>query len=161
MLASYAVILRRSVVVTVPAALVMIAVSAIAAGVKGLVGALLGALIVAAFFGISALVITWVGRRRPNAAMAAAAIAYVVKIVVLLFFVARFESTTAFSGKSFGLTAIGCIIVWSAAQAVTTMRLKMLYVEPKPADVTPGTPDAPRTDSDAPSARYVESGGER
>jgi ATP synthase protein I len=161
MLASYAVILRRSAVVTVPAALVMVALSAILAGVKGLAGGLLGAALVAVFFGISALVIMWVGRRRPNAAMGVAAVAYVLKIVVLLFFVARFESTTAFNGKSFGLTAIGCILVWSAAQAVTTMRLKVLYVEPAPADVTPAAPDAPRTDSDAPSARYVESGGER
>lgn len=160
MQASYAVILRRSAVVTVPAALLMVVLSAILGGVKGLVGGLLGVALVAAFFGISAFVIMWVGRRRPNAAMGVAAIAYIVKIVVLLFFVAQFESTTAFNGKSFGLTAIGCIIVWSAAQAVTTMRLKVLYVEPQPVDGTAGT-QAPRTDSDAPDARYVESGGER
>lgn len=161
MLASYAVILRRSVVIAVPAALVMVALSAILGGVKGFVGGLLGAVLVAAFFGVSALVITWVGRQRPNAAMGVAAVAYIVKIVVLLFFVARFESTTAFNGKSFGLTAIGCVIAWSAAQAVTAMRLKMLYVEPSPSVATARTPDAPQTDSDAPGARYVESGGER
>jgi ATP synthase protein I len=161
MLASYAVILRRSVVVTVPAALVMIVLSAILAGVKGLVGGLLGVALVAAFFGVSALVITWVGRQRPTAAMGVAAVAYIVKIVVLLFFVAQFESTTAFNGKSFGLTAIGCVIVWNAAQAVTTMRLKMLYVEPAPSDAAAPTADTSQTDSNAAKARYAESGGER
>jgi ATP synthase protein I len=130
MLASYAVVLRRSAVVTAPAALVMIVVSAILAGGKGLLGALLGAGLVAAFYGISALVVSWVGRTRPNAVMAAAFAAYVVKIVVLLVLVAQYSGTTAFNGKAFGLTAIGCILVWSGAQAVISMRLKIPYVEP-------------------------------
>jgi ATP synthase protein I len=53
MLASYAVIPRRSAMLTAPVAVVMIAVSAAIGGVKGLVGALLGVGLVAAFFGIS------------------------------------------------------------------------------------------------------------
>jgi ATP synthase protein I len=161
MLASYAVILRRSVVVTVPAALVMVVLSAVLGGVKGLVGAVLGAAFVAAFFGVSALVITWVGRRRPNAAMGVAVAAYIIKILLLLFFVARFSTTTAFNGKLFALTAIACVLVWTGSQAVTSMRLKMLYVEPAPSDAGAPTANAPQTDSDAPGARYVESGGER
>ena len=130
MLASYAVVLRRSALVTAPAALVMIMLSAIIAGGKGLIGGVLGAGVVAAFYGISALVVTWVGRTRPNAVTAAAFAAYLVKIVVLLVLVARYSGTTAFNGKAFGLTAIGCILVWSGAQAVISMRLKVPYVEP-------------------------------
>jgi ATP synthase protein I len=130
MLASYAVVLRRSAVVTAPAAVVMIVLSAILAGGKGLLGGVLGAGLVAAFFGISALVVSWVGARRPNAMMAAALGTYVAKILVLLFLVARFGGTTAFNGRAFGLTAIGCILVWSGAQAVISMRLKVPYVEP-------------------------------
>jgi hypothetical protein len=49
---------------------------------------------------------------------------------LLLFIVARFSGTTAFSGRLFGLTAIACILVWTGAQAVTSMRLKVPYVEP-------------------------------
>src|SRR6266700_854537 len=130
MLASYAVVLRRSAVVTAPAAAAMIVVAAILAGAKGLLGAVLGAALVAAFYGISALVVTWVGRTRPNAAMPAAFATYIVKILVLLILVARYGGTTAFNGKAFGLTAIGCILVWSGAQAVISMRLKIPYVEP-------------------------------
>lgn len=130
MLASYAVVLRRSAVVTAPAALVMIMISAILAGGKGLLGGVLGAGVVAAFYGISALVVIYVGRIRPNAAMAAAFATYIIKIVVLLILVAQYSGTTAFNGKAFGLTAIGCILIWSGAQAVISMRLKVPYVEP-------------------------------
>lgn len=130
MLASYAVILRRSAMLTAPAAIVMIALSAALAGVKGLVGALLGVALVAAFFGISVVAVSRAGRHSQQAAMIAAIVTYLLKIVVLLFIVARFSSTTAFNGKLFGLTAIICILVWTAAQAVTSMRLKVPYVEP-------------------------------
>ena len=37
---------------------------------------------------------------------------------------------TAFSGRALGFTALGCILVWSAAQVITAMKVKMLYVEP-------------------------------
>jgi ATP synthase protein I len=164
MLGSYAVVLRRSALITLPAALVMVALGAVFGGVKGLLGALLGAGLVAAFFGISALVVTWVGRRRPNAAMGAAAAAYVVKVLLLLFFVVRFSNTTAFNGKIFGFTAIGCILVWTAAQAVTSMRLKVPYVVPdtvrQPRTVT-GTPDVGQAEPDALTVPDAEPGGER
>jgi len=38
---------------------------------------------------------------------------------------------TAFSDRALGLTAIGCILVWSAAQVITAAKIKMLYVEPE------------------------------
>ena len=130
MLASYAVILRRSAMLTAPAAIVMIVLSTALAGVKGLVGALLGVVLVAAFFGISVVAVSRAGRHSQQAAMIAAIVTYLLKIVVLLFIVARFSGTTAFNGKLFGLTAIICILVWTGAQAVTSMRLKVPYVEP-------------------------------
>lgn len=142
MLANYAVVLRRSAVVTAPAALAMIAVSAVIGGAKGLLGAVLGVALVAAFFGISALIVTRVGRTRPQAAMGAAVASYIVKVLLVLFFVARFSGTTAFNGKLFGLTAIACILVWSAAQAVISMRLKVLYVEPEASKLPGAGPEA-------------------
>lgn len=130
MLASYAVVLRRSAVITAPAAAVMIVLSAVLGGGKALLGSVLAVGLVAAFYGISAWVVTYVGRIKPNAAMAAAGASYAVKVLVLLFLVARYSGTTAFNGKVFGLTAIGCILIWSGAQAVISMRLKVPYVEP-------------------------------
>lgn len=130
MLSSYGPVLRRSVLVTAVAAAVMVALSGAVGGLKGLAGAGLAVALVALFFGISVLAVSRAGRRSQQAAMVAAIVTYLAKIVVLLFIVARFSGTTAFNGKLFGLTAIVCILVWTGAQAVNSMRLKVPYVEP-------------------------------
>ncbi len=135
MLASYAVILRRSALATAPAAVAMIALSGIVGGGKGLVGALLGVGLVIVFFGISALAMTWATRRSPQVTMVTAIITYLVKILALLFFVAKYSGTTAFNGKLFGFTVIVCIIVWTTSQALIAARLKIPYIEPDPEPV--------------------------
>jgi ATP synthase protein I len=130
MLASYAVVLRRSAIATVPAAAVMIALSLALGGRKGLVAALMAVGLVVAFFGISAVVVGVAGRRGPQAMMVAAIATYLAKILVLLFLVGKFQNSTAFNPRLFGLTVIVCVLTYSAAQMVSSMRLKMLYVEP-------------------------------
>jgi hypothetical protein len=55
---------------------------------------------------------------------------YILKILLLLVFVARFGATTEFDGRMFGLTALVCILGWSASQVFWSMRLKQPYVEP-------------------------------
>ena len=129
MLAKYAIIIRRAGALTAIAAAVMVAVSAALAGAKGLYGALIGIAIVTVFFGISVLVVGRAARISPGAMMAAAMITYVVKIVALAVVVSRLHGMTAFSDRALGLTAIGCILVWSAAQVITAVKIKMLYVE--------------------------------
>ena len=129
-MASYAVILRRSAVVTAPAALVMVVLSAILGGVKGLTGSLLGVVLVITFFGISTVAVSRAARHSPQAMMITAITTYLVKIVALLFFVAKFSGTTAFDGKLFGLTAIVCVLTWTTAQVLVSARLKIPYVEP-------------------------------
>ena len=128
--AYYAVILRRSAMLTAPVALLMIVLSAVLGGAKGLLGAALGVALVIAFFGISVLVVGRAAKVSPQAMMAAAVATYLVKILVLLFLVGIFQNSTAFSGRLFGLTVIVCVLAYSAAQMVWSMRLKMLYVEP-------------------------------
>jgi len=130
MLAKYAIIIRRAGAVTAVAAAVMVAVSAALAGVRGLYGALIGVAIVAVFFGISVLVVGRAARISPQAMMVAALITYVVKIVALAVVVSALHGMTAFSGRALGFTALGCILVWSAAQVITAVKIKMLYVEP-------------------------------
>jgi len=131
MLAKYAIIIRRAGALTAAAAAVMVAVSAAVVGVKGLIGALVGVAIVTVFFGISVLVVGQAARVSPQAMMAAAMITYIVKIVALAIVVSALNGTTAFSTRALGFTAIGCILVWSATQVITTIKLKMLYVEPE------------------------------
>jgi len=131
MLAKYAIIIRRAGAVTAAAAAIMVAVCAALVGTKGLVGALIGVAIVTVFFGISVLVVGWAARISPQAMMLAAIISYVVKIVTLAIILSMLNGTTAFSTRALGFTAIGCILVWSAAQVITAVKVKMLYVEPE------------------------------
>ena len=130
MLAKYATIVRRAGALTAVAAAIMVAVSAALVGVKGLIGALIGVAIVTAFFGVSVLVVGRAARRSPQAMMVAALATYLVKIVALAVIVSTLNGTTAFSSRTTGFVAIGCILVWSATQVITTIKVKMLYVEP-------------------------------
>jgi ATP synthase protein I len=131
MLAKYATIVRRAGALTAVAAAIMVAISAALVGVKGLTGALIGVAIVTVFFGISVLVVGRAARVSPQAMMAAAMITYLVKIIALAVIVSSLNGTTAFSTRTVGFVAIGCILVWSATQVITTIKVKMLYVEPE------------------------------
>ncbi|HEY6275648.1 MAG TPA: hypothetical protein VIX86_04885 [Streptosporangiaceae bacterium] len=130
MLATYAVIIRRSALVTAPVAVLLMVLGALLGGSKGLLGAALGVALVIAFFGISVLVVGRFAKISPQAMMAAAVGTYLVKILILLVLVGRFQNSTAFNPRFFGLTAIVCVLAYSAAQMIWSMRLKMLYVDP-------------------------------
>jgi ATP synthase protein I len=129
--AAYARIARRSAVVTAAAAVIMVLIGAAVAGVKGATGAALGTALVAVFFGISVLAVGRAARISPQAMMITAMVTYLAKILLLLFFVVRFSTTTLFNPRLFGLTALTCILVWCLSQVVWSLRLKFLYVEPR------------------------------
>jgi len=131
MLASYALIVRRSAAVTAAVAAVMVAVSAAVAGGKGVIGARLGTALVAVFFAISVLAVSAAAKVSPQAMMITAILTYLVKILVLMIFLSRFSGTTAFSPRMFGLTALACILAWTFAQVAWSMRLRVQYVEPE------------------------------
>jgi ATP synthase protein I len=122
MLANYAQIVRRSTVTTAAVGAAMVIVGVAVGGTKGLLGAVLGAALVAVFFAISVLAVGRAARRSPQAMMVTA--------MTTMFFVARFAGTTAFNSRLFGLTALACILAWSASQVYWSMRLKTPYVEP-------------------------------
>ncbi len=130
MLANYARILRRSAAMTAAVAAVMVALSTAIGGGKGALGALLGTAIVAAFFAISVFAVGRAAKVSPQAMMITAMATYIAKILALLLFVARFSNSTAFNPRLFGLTAIVCILAWSASQVTWSLRLKIPYVEP-------------------------------
>jgi len=127
---AYARIARRSALVTAAAAVIMAAISAGLYGGKGLLGAALGAALVAVFFAISVFAVGRAAKISPQAMMITATVTYIAKILILLFFVVGFSKTTAFNTRMFGLTALACILVWCAAQVYWSMRVKFLYVEP-------------------------------
>jgi len=133
MLASYATVVRRAVGPTAAAAAIMVAVSAALVGTKGLIGALLGVAVVTVFFGISILVVGRAARISQEAMMVAALASFLVKIVALAVVLSSLNGTTAFSTRTLGFTAIGCILCWNAAQVIVAMRVRMPYVEPEKA----------------------------
>jgi len=128
--AYYAVILRRSAMLTAPVALLMIVLGGVLGGAKGLLGVALGVALVIAFFGISVLVVGRAAKVSPQAMMAAAVGTFLVKIIVLIILLGSFQNSTAFNDKLFGLTVIVCVLAYSAAQMISSIRLKMPYVEP-------------------------------
>jgi ATP synthase protein I len=130
MLASYATVVRRAAGPTAAIAAVIVAVSAALVGIKGLIGALLGVALVIVFFGISIVVVGRAARISQPAMMVAALASFLVKIVALAVVVSSLNGTTAFSTRTLGFTAIGCILAWNAAQVIAAMKVKMLYVEP-------------------------------
>jgi ATP synthase protein I len=128
--AAYARIARRSALVTAVAAVIMAAIGAGLYGAKGLLGAVLGAALVAVFFAISVFAVGRAARISPQAMMITAIVTYIAKILILLFFVVGLSKATAFNTRMFGLTALACILVWCAAQIYWSLRVKFLYVEP-------------------------------
>jgi len=130
MLASYGPIARRSAVIAAVAALIMVVLSTILGGTKGLVGSVLGVGLVAVFFSISIAAVSRAAKVSPQAMMITAIGSYTIKILVLAFLSAKFSSTTMFNGLLFGVTAIVCVLAWTFAQVFWSMRLKVLYVEP-------------------------------
>ncbi|HEX4832835.1 MAG TPA: hypothetical protein VH478_17260 [Trebonia sp.] len=133
MMANYARVVRRSAALTGVVAAVMIGICAGVAGTKGVYGALVGVGVVTAFFGISVFAVGRAARVSPMMMMAVAMATYIGKIIVFLIVLAalRHADITAFSPKLFGITAFILIIAWSAAQVITMMRTKMLYVTPE------------------------------
>jgi ATP synthase protein I len=104
--------------------------SAVLAGHKGLIGAAIAVVLVAAFFGLSVLALSRAAKINAQAMMLAGMGTYLVKILVLLFLVGRFQNSTAFNPFVFGLTAIVLVLVYDIVLAITWTKTKQLYVEP-------------------------------
>jgi ATP synthase protein I len=130
-MADYARVVRRSAALCSVVAVVMVAICAGIAGTKGLYGALIGIGIVTAFFGISIVAVSRAAKVSPMFMMAVAMATYVIKILVFGIVVVALRHVTVFNPRLLGLTAVVLILSWSAAQVITMMRTKTLYVTPE------------------------------
>ena len=127
----YARVVRWSLALTGAVAAVAVALCAVLGGAKGTYGSLIGVGVVAVFFGISILVVGRAAKVSPGAMMAAAMASYIVKVIGFMIVIALLEHSTVFNGRMLGFTALACILTWCAAQVVTMMRTKTLYVTPE------------------------------
>lgn len=124
----YARVVRWSVALTSVVAAVAVVLCAVLGGAKGIYGSLIGVGAVTVFFGISILVVSRAAKVSPAAMMAAALGSYLVKVIAFMILFASLQHSTAFNGRMLGFTALACILTYCAAQVVTMMRTKMLYV---------------------------------
>lgn len=129
-MAYYGRVVRRSIALTSVVAAVAVVICAVMGGAKGVYGSLIGVGVVAVFFGISILAVGRAARVSPIAMMVTALGSFVVKIIAFMIVLVVIGKSTAFNGRMLGFTALACILAWSAAQAVTAMRMQTLYVEP-------------------------------
>ena len=130
MTTQYARVVRWSMALTSVVAAVAVVLCATLGGSKGAYGALIGVGVVTAFFAISIIVVGRAAKVNPMAMMVAALGTFLGKIVAFMIVLALLRHSTAFNGKMLGFTALACILAWSASQVITSMKLKMLYVEP-------------------------------
>jgi ATP synthase protein I len=129
-MAYYGRVVRWSIALTSVVAAAAVVICALMGGAKGIYGSLIGIGVVAVFFGISILAVGRAARVSPMAMMVTALGSFVVKIVAFMIVLIAIGKSTAFNGRMLGFTALACILAWSAAQAVTAMRMQTLYVEP-------------------------------
>jgi ATP synthase protein I len=127
----YARVVRWSIALTSVVAAVAVVLCAVLGGAKGTYGSLIGVGVVAVFFGISILVVGRAAKVSPSVMMTAAMASYILKIIAFMVILAVLRHSTAFNGRMLGFTAFACIITWCAAQVITMMRTKSLYVTPE------------------------------
>jgi len=123
-------ILRGAAIPTSLAGLAAIIAGLVLAGSQGAVGALVGLVVVLAFFGVSLMAISYSARVSPQILMPVAMGTYLVKIFAMLGLVVLLRDATWMNGRAFGLTVILCTIVWLVFEVRTFLRTKMLYVDP-------------------------------
>ncbi|MEV8530983.1 hypothetical protein [Streptomyces sp. NPDC051211] len=106
-------------------------VSAVVAGGKGALGAVVATLIVILFMGIGFVVLQRTARSLPHLFQAMGLMLYTAQILLLFIFVAVFKDTTLFHPKAFAITLVVATLVWIGAQTRAHMKAKILYVEPE------------------------------
>ena len=124
--------LRQSAVPTAAVGALCAIVGSLVSGGKGVLGAGFALLMVTVFFAISSFAVRRAARVNPQSMMIVALGTFMVKILALAVVTAQFKDTTLFNGRVFGITAILCVLSWSAGQVRALVKSKILYVDPVP-----------------------------
>ncbi|MER6612714.1 hypothetical protein [Streptomyces xantholiticus] len=122
--------LIHAAVPTAAAGAIAAVVSAVVAGGKGAIGAIVATLVVILFMGIGLYVLQRVAKSLPQLFQAMGLMLYTAQLLLLFIFVAMFKNTTLFNPKAFAITLVALTLVWIGAQTRAHMKAKILYVEP-------------------------------
>ncbi|MCQ4080409.1 hypothetical protein NGB36_07305 [Streptomyces sp. RB6PN25] len=145
-------ILRGAAIVAAPVGIIATVVSAVIAGEKGLIGALVGVAVVAFFFGLGFAALMRLTQDRPQVAMMAGMLVYAVQILLMGVFIIVFSGTTLFNGKAFALTLLVTALAWIGGQVRLSLAGRMLYVDPEPS-VPAKDAQGAKSDKDAQGAK--------
>ena len=126
-----AAILRGAAIPVGVVAVLLMGAFGVAAGSKGVIGAIAGVLVTAAFFTASVLAVGYASRISPQAMMTMAIGTYLVKILVLFAFVVALRGTDLFAPQAFAWSVIVSTIVWVVAEVRAFGQLKIPYVTPE------------------------------
>jgi ATP synthase protein I len=125
-------ILRGSAVIAGPVGVIATVVSAILAGEQGLVGGVVALAVVGVFFGLGFWALMRLTQDRPQIAMTAGLLVYMVQILLIGVFIVVFSGTTLFNPRAFALTLLATALSWVGGQVKQSLTSRMLYVDPKP-----------------------------
>jgi hypothetical protein len=149
--------LRPGVLVTAAAAVVAASVAGLVGGWGSAVAVVAGAVVVAAFFCVSAFVIAWAGRIEDAFALPAALGTFLVKALVLFAVLGSIPEDGWLDRLTLAWTVIAAALLWSAVQARWVWTRQLYYVPPpappgRSPDGPPAGPRAPSTDPESPAS---------
>jgi len=122
---AFGILLRRASLVTGVAAVVCVVVAAVWQGLGSGVSALIGGVIVIAFFGARLVVMRRVARSNPQLVMMTALVVYTVKVILLGLALVLLSRVDGISGPALGLTVIVCAVVWLAAELRSFVKMRI------------------------------------
>jgi ATP synthase protein I len=124
-------VLKSAAIPTLAVGVVAVVVAQLAAGGRGALGAVIGTLLVAVFFSISVVAVSYAARVSPQMMAIAAMVSYLVKVIVIMVMLVTFGDTTLWNPQVFAWSVVVCTIVWTAFEVRAFIKTKMLYVDPE------------------------------
>ncbi|WP_242884616.1 hypothetical protein [Actinomadura litoris] len=122
-------ILRGAAIPTAGVGVGAVLIGLLAAGAKGAFAAALAAVVVIAFFSISALAVAWASKISSQTMMLAALASYVVKILAVMVLVTTMDGVSAWDTTVFGWTVVGLALTWIAAEFRVAMQRGRPYID--------------------------------
>ncbi|MGW2964309.1 hypothetical protein ACWDGI_38425 [Streptomyces sp. NPDC001220] len=123
-------ILAQAAVPTAAVGVLAAVVSAVVAGGKGAIGAVVATVIVILFMGVGLYVLQRTAKSLPQLFQMMGLMLYAAQLLLLFVFMAAFKNTTLFNPRAFALVLVVATLTWIAAQTRAHMKAKILYVEP-------------------------------
>jgi ATP synthase protein I len=120
---------RGATLATALATPVVLAVAFLAAGGKGVLGAVFGLALAVAFFSATLLAVGGAGRVSTDLMVPAALLTFIVKMAAIGMLLFLLRDTTAFDRAAFALSLVAGTCVYLAAEIRFAMRARIPYVE--------------------------------